>query len=290
MNLCLHRGDRVAKCSWLNPPTPSMGANKSGVEVRKNQKDPASHGISCFSLREAELHSSHFCLHSLLLRCFSQFLDVEISRMNGILWRCVSSYPQIEIKAQPCFNFPQKTDATDLSSKTNIVTGSPFSQIDYDFPAESSHVAPQVQTFVSLFRIKGKPAWPSKTSNNLNTCRLSLYLSLSLSLSLSPFSQACNPAISCPGNSPGSGSATWTVLPGQDEGAWRVWCQLPTGPPPDRDGATPPIYKALMFTQMNETRCRLCFELWQILLPPLGVSTVFFTHLEHERINISQRQ
>lgn len=188
MNLCLHRGDRVAKCSWLNPPTPSMGANKSAVEVRKNQKDPASHGISCFSLREAELHSSHFCLHSLLLRCFSQFLDVEISRMNGILWRCVSSYPQIEIKAQPCFNFPQKTDATDLSSKTNIVTGSPFSQIDYDFPAESSHVAPQVQTFVSLFRIKGKPAWPSKTSNNLNTCRLSLYLSLSLSLSRSAHS------------------------------------------------------------------------------------------------------
>lgn len=105
--------------------------------------------------------------------------------MNGILWRCVSSYPQIEIKAQPCFNFTQKTDATDLSSKKNIVTGSPFSRIDYDFSAESSHVAPQVQTFVSLFRIKEKPAWPSETSNNLNTCQLSLYLSLSLSLSCS---------------------------------------------------------------------------------------------------------
>lgn len=64
---------------------------------------------------------------------------------------------KLKLKLDPV-NFTQKTDATDLSSKKNMVTGSPFSQIDYNFPVEHSLVAPQVQTFVSLFRIKKKTA------------------------------------------------------------------------------------------------------------------------------------
>lgn len=178
MNLCLHQGDRVAKCSWLNPPTSSLGANKS-EKTKKIQHHTVFHAFPYTRLNYTAAISVfiHYCCG------VSVSVLMWKSAMNGILWRCVSSYPQIEIKARPFFNFPQKTDATDLSSKKNIVTGSPFSQIDYDFPAESSHVAPLVQTFVSLFRIKGKPAWPSKTSNSSNTCRLSLYLSLSLSRS-----------------------------------------------------------------------------------------------------------
>lgn len=59
------------------------------------------------------------------------------------------------------------------------MSSSPFLKIDYNYPVESPHVVPQVQIFVSLFRIKEKPAGPRETSSNLTTYRLSLYLSLS---------------------------------------------------------------------------------------------------------------
>lgn len=130
--------------------------------------------------------------------------------------------------------------------------------------------------------LKGKPAWPSEASNNLNTCRLPLYLSLFLSLSLSPFSQAYNPAISSPGNSPGCGSATWTALPGQDEGAWRV-------------------HRTGMAQHLEFTRS-WCWHKWMKVVAEFVLNCgrscchicrfpwYFFAHLEHERINISQRQ
>lgn len=61
------------------------------------------------------------------------------------------------------------------------MSSSTFSEIDYNYPVESSRVVPQVQIFLSLFRITEKPARLRETSSNLTTYRLSLYLFLSLS-------------------------------------------------------------------------------------------------------------
>lgn len=38
MNLRLLRGDRVAECSWLNPPTPGLSANSLALKSEKTKK------------------------------------------------------------------------------------------------------------------------------------------------------------------------------------------------------------------------------------------------------------
>lgn len=82
---------------------------------------------------------------------------------------------------------------------------------------------------VNLWFIIQNQGKTSRTEGDIqqsHTYQLSLCLSLTL-----PIFTRCNPVISCPGNRPDCCYATRTVLPGQDVGAWRVWCKLPTKPP-----------------------------------------------------------
>lgn len=166
MNLHLHRGDREAKCRWFNPPALCLGGS-SLVLI----KDPRSHIISCFSLHEDKKQS--YLLSVTIIAVFKRVYFKNI-RMNdtpspltpdvlkGDETGSVRGDDREIVRSSACTwtagGAEEQDDETDLPAPKNITTGSSFPEIGYNYPVESSRVAPQVQIFVSLFRRKGEPS------------------------------------------------------------------------------------------------------------------------------------